>query len=73
MGHQEHSRTHQEPDASVVDEVHQPVPVCEVRQVVLDEGYWMIASRSIFRPHLGSVIRDLLRLLDVVYGIVQKH
>ena len=30
-------------------------------------------SSSTFCPHLGRVIRDLFRLLDVVYGIVRKH
>ena len=33
----------------------------------------MIASSSTFRPYPGRVIRDLLRLLNAVYGIVQKH
>ena len=36
-------------------------------------GTGMIASSSTFCPHLGRVIRDLSRLLDVVYGIVRKH
>ena len=36
-------------------------------------GTGMIASSSTFRPHPGRVIRDLLRLLDAVYGIVRKH
>ena len=36
-------------------------------------GTGMIASSSTFRPHPGRVIRDLLRLLNAVYGIVQKH
>ena len=34
----------------------------------LYRGTGMIASSSIFCPHLGRVIRDLFRLLDVVYG-----
>ena len=36
-------------------------------------GTGMIASSSTFRPHPERVIRDLFRLLDAVYGIVQKH
>ena len=39
----------------------------------MTRGTGMIASSSTFRPHPGRVIRDLFRLLDAVYGIVQKH
>ena len=39
----------------------------------LHRGTGMIARSSTFCPHPGRVIRDLFRLLDAVYGIVQKH
>ena len=32
-----------------------------------------IASSSTFRPHPERVLRDLFRLLNAVYSIVQKH
>ena len=41
--------------------------------VCLKGGTGMIASSSTFHPHLGSVIRELFRLLNAVYGIVRKH
>ena len=37
-------------------------------------GYWDDrASSSTFCPHPGRVIRDLFRLLNAVFCIVQKH
>ena len=39
-----------------------------------DGGTGMIASSSTFHPHPGKVIRDLIRLLDAVYGfLVSGH
>ena len=47
--------------------------VGDIPHTRLKGGTGMIASSSTFCPHLGRVIRDLFRLLDSVYGIVQEH